>query len=493
MKKIVMLDWTARKAILEANFDKNPLHGKALLPHIPIKMEVEVSDEEYEEVRRDPRLNAILHEVFQEEVVSFCRRTVVPQLDKLNHEWDKISKPSECQRRLKQVSGTIKGGLPHICEAAQTRMQKKMAEDASLRQKYKHYRWKVAKQTAVTTLAVGTAAAATAGSVATGGATLGLAIVGLYRSVMSGIKLIRDCAIEAEKCQKNVIYGLAYVAKSYGLMEHKGDGESGRLQNLSQADMAGYSPDSTMKAGNTAKELASNFFINSVLKWPVKKTLTSVKDIKGETELWENKLANLTFQSRDLSVQLNELLEKVDDLKNKLAENKARRMGDPHIAKQDALDLDREDKAYNKTIERVEQDVKKLLEKGFYIPSMATWLTIDQLHRRAEAGLKKLENLKPILKALEDKGLGKGTLIASDALDVALGVALAVAGDTYGPATTGSDKFNDALNFLGSNWFECFTVPQDVLSTTNSLYSFAVDSCGATAANGEAAKVLLEQ
>jgi hypothetical protein len=496
MKKILMLDWTVRKAIKEANFDKNPLHGKAVIPHIPIKMEVEVPEEEYDEVRKDPRLHAILHELFQEEVVSYCRRSVVPLLNMLNGEWDRISSLSQFNLRWKQMFNTIEASLPHICETAETKMLKKIAEDASLRQKYKHYRWKVAKQTVVTTLAVGTAAAATAGSVATGGATLGLAVVGLYRSVMSGIKLIRDCAIEAEKCQKNVIYGLAYVSKSYGLMDHKGDGESGRLQSLSQADMAGYAPSSAKKAGNTAKELSFNFFINSVLKWPIKKTLSSVKDIKVEAELWEKKLANLTFQSRDLSVQLNELLEKTDELTKKLAENEGRRQADPGfyaMVKEAARELDREDKSYNKTVEKVEKDVKKLLEKGFYIPSMATWLTIDELHRRAEAGLKKFENLKPVLKALEDKGLAQGTLIASDALDVVLSVALAVAGDTYGPATVGTDQFNDALSFLGSNWFDCLAVPQDVFGTTNSLYSFAVDSCGAQAVQGEAAKVLLEQ
>jgi hypothetical protein len=177
---------------------------------------------------------------------------------------------------------------------------------------------------------------------------------------MSGIKLIRDCAIEAETCQKNVIYGLAHVAKSYGLMEHTGDGESGRLQNLSQADIAGYTPGSAKKAGNTAKELSSNFFINSVLKWPVKKTLTSVKDIKGETKLWENKLANLTFQSRDLSVQLNALLESMDQLNTKLAENGARRTADPAfyaMVKEAARELDREDKAYSQMVENVEKDV----------------------------------------------------------------------------------------------------------------------------------------
>ncbi len=267
------------------------------------------------------------------------------------------------------------------------------------------------------------------------------------------------------------------------------------FQNLSQADIAGYTPGSAKKAGNTAKELSSNFFINSVLKWPVKKTLTSVKDIKGETELWENKLANLTFQSRDLSVQLHALLESMDQRNTKLAENGARRTADPAfyaMVKEAARELDREDKAYSQMVENVEKDVKKLLEKGFYIPSMAKWLTIDQLHVRAEAGLKKLENLKPILRALEDKGLGKGTLIASDALDIALGVALAIAGDTYAPVTAGSDQFNDSLSFLGSNWFDCFTVPQDVYATTNSLYSFAVDTCGAPPVYGEAGKILLE-
>ncbi len=115
MKKIVMLDWTVGKAIKEANFDKNPLRGKALLPHIPIKMEVEVPDEEYEEVSEDPRLHAVLHEVFQEEVVSYCRRRVVPLLNMLNGDWDRISTLSQFNQRWKQMFDTIEGSLPHIC------------------------------------------------------------------------------------------------------------------------------------------------------------------------------------------------------------------------------------------------------------------------------------------------------------------------------------------------------------------------------------------
>jgi hypothetical protein len=177
MKKIVMLDWTVRKAIKVANFDKNPLHGKALLPHIPIKMEVEVPDEEYEEVSEDPRLHAVLHQVFREEIVSYCSSEGRPATQHAKRRLDRISTLSQFNQRWKQMFDTIEGSLPHICQVAEIKMQKKIAEDTNLRQKYKHYRWKVAKQSAVTTLAVGTAAAATAGSVATGGATLGLAVV----------------------------------------------------------------------------------------------------------------------------------------------------------------------------------------------------------------------------------------------------------------------------------------------------------------------------
>lgn len=501
MKKITMLEWTVRKAIKAANNDTNPLHGKALLPHIPIKMEIEVPDDEYEEISRDPRLHQVLHDIFKEEAVNYCRTHVVPVLENLNAQWDRITKLSQFEARWKGAFEIIKGSLPHICDAAEAKMKRTIAEDASLRKKYKHYRWKVAKQTGTTALAVGTAAAATAGSVAAGGAPLGLAIVALYRSVTSAIKLVRDCAIEAETCQKNVVYGLAYLAHSYGLTDSVTDskehGEDARFRKLAQADMAGYSPRRGKEAGNTAKELSYNFFVNSVLKWPIKKRLASVKDIQGETELWENKLANLSFQSRDLSVKLNELLEKTDDLKYRLGANEALRSEVPDgksMPKSAARNLDKDDKAYNRLLKKVEKDIKQLLEKGFYIPSMGKWLTIDELYSRAEAGLKKLEMVKPILKALGKKGLAKGTLIASDALDLVVGIGLAVAGDTTGPAIAGAagDKFKDALSFMGSNWFDCFTVPQDVYATTNSLYSFAVDTCGAPAAQAEIAKILLE-
>jgi tetratricopeptide (TPR) repeat protein len=498
MKKITILEWTVRKALKEAKGYSKPPFKYLVVPSIPIKMEVEVPDEQWELVNRDPLLLGVLHGLFKAEVVKYCRDRLFSVLDRIDRGWDQYSKLSTFDLRMKQLRQAIRQGMENICDECDKEIPKKIAELAAQQQKYSHYRFKVAKQAVLNTAAVGTAVACTAGAAfATAGASLPLAVVGLYRAVMGMVKFIIDCAKEAEGCQHNVIHGLAFVAKSYGLTDDKKGTEKERFQTLAQADTAGYKKGGSRapsKASNTAKELASNFFLNSILKYPAKKTLTSVKDIQGEVDLWENKLANLGFQAHDLSGQLAVLLEKMDQLDVKLKENEALRSDDPGfyaMVKSAARELDRQDENYNKAIKKAEKEVKKLLSKGFYIPSMAQWITIDQLHKRAEEGGKKIETLKPILKTLETQGLAKGTLIASQALDLVVSISLAGATYGFGAASTATAP-TDWQAYLFSSAFDAVTGPQDTVATVNSLYDFAVSTCKAPEVNGEVMKILLE-
>lgn len=498
MKKITILDWSVRKALKEARgYDTLPFKNLAV-PKIAIKMQVEVPDEQWELVNKDPLLQAVLHDLFKEEVLKFCGNRLFPVLDRIDRGWEQYSKLSQFNIRLQELREKIKQGLEEICDECDKKIPEKIKELAAQEAKYKHYRFKVAKQAVLNTAAVGTAVASTAGvAFATAGASLPLAVVGLYRAIMSMVKFIIDCAKEAEACQRNVVYGLAFVAKSYGLTDHKGSGETERFVNLAQADTAGYKKGGARapsKGSNTAKELASNFFLNSILKVPAKKTLTSIKDIQGEVDLWENKLANLSFQAHDLSGQLAELIEKIDQLDAKLKENEARRSDDPAfyaMVKPAARELDREDEKHEKSLEKAEKDVKKLLDKGFYIPSMAKWITIPELHTRAESGGKRIETLKPLLKTLETEGLMKHTLIVSQALDVLVSISLTAANYGVGVTST-STAPTDWQAFLKSNTFDAVTAPQDTISTVNSLYDFAVSTCKAPAVDGEVMKVLLE-
>jgi len=498
VKKITILEWTVRKALKEAKgYDDSPFKY-LVVPRIPIKMEVEVPDEQWELVRGDPLLQAVLHDLFKDEVVKFCGNKLYPVLDRIDRGWEQYSKLSQFNLRMQELRQKIKQGLENVCDECDKEIPKKIAELAAQQAKYKHYRFKVAKQAVLNTAALGTAVASTAGvAFATAGASLPLAVVGLYRSVMTMVKFIIDCAKEAEACQKNVIYGLAYVAKSYGLTDHKGSGEEGRFVNLAQADTAAFKKGGAKapsQGANTAKELASNFFLNSILKVPAKKTLTSVKDIQGEVDLWENKLANLSFQAHDLSGQLAELLEKMDQLDVKLKENETLRSDDPGfyaMVKPAARELDRQDEKYNKALKKAGKDVNKLLTKGFYIPSMAKWITIDELHTRAESGGKRIETLKPILKTLETQGLAKGTLIASQALDLVVNISLTVTSYTVS-GLSDSVAPTDWQNLLKSNPFDGLGVPQDTIGTVNSLYDFAVSTGKAPEVNGEVMKILLE-
>jgi hypothetical protein len=207
-----------------------------------------------------------------------------------------------------------------------------------------------------------------------------------------------------------------------------------------------------------------------------------------------NKLANLSFQAHDLSVQLAELLEKMDQLDVKLKENEALRSDDPGfyaMVKSAARELDRQDDNYNKALKKAEKEVKKLLDNGFYIPSMAKWITIDELHTRAESGGEKIETLKPILKTLETEGLAKGTLIASQALDIVVNISLTVTSYTVGGMSS-SVATTDWQNLLKSNPFDGLGVPQDTIGTVNTLYDFAVSTCKAPEVDGEVMKILLE-
>jgi DNA repair exonuclease SbcCD ATPase subunit len=498
VKKIAILDWTLLKALKEAKkFERTPFKN-LLVPKIAIKMEVEVPDEQWELVNKDPLLLGVLHKLFKDEVVKYCRDRLFSVLDRIDRGWEQYSKLSTFNLRMQQLRQAIRLGMENICDECEKKIPEKIAELTAQQQKYSHYRFKVAKQAVLNTAALGTAVASTAGvAFATAGASLPLAVVGLYRSVMTMVKFIIDCAKEAEGCQHNVIYGLAFVAKSYGLTDQKGGTEKERFETLAQADTAGYKKGGSrapIKASNTAKELASNFFLNSILKYPAKKTLTSVKDIQGEVDLWENKLANLSFQAHDLSVQLAELLEKMDQLDVKLKENEALRSDDPGfyaMVKSAARELDRQDDNYNKALKKAEKEVKKLLDNGFYIPSMAKWITIDELHTRAESGGEKIETLKPILKTLETEGLAKGTLIASQALDIVVNISLTVTSYTVGGMSS-SVAPTDWQNLLKSNPFDGLGVPQDTIGTVNTLYDFAVSTCKAPEVDGEVMKILLE-
>lgn len=449
MKDVVILEnWSLKQAIFSARGNADPFKFFPI-PQVPINVTIQVPDEEFEALNHDPLMQAVLHEAFHSEIISYVNKNIIPPMAAIDKVWDrkKLSELGPAVRAWKQSLTD----LPGIYRACEIKMKYKMGEIGLQKKQYQRYRWKVAKQAVTNTAAVGTAVAGVAGSAAAGGATLVLAVVGLYRSVMSMAKFICDCAVEAETCQRNVIQGIDYLKKHYGV-------GAGAVSGAK-------------KATNTAKEISSNFFLNSVLKAPRKKQLTTIKDIKGEVNLWGNKLANLRYQAHDLSGQLAQLLGKVDKMNAELRLDAAVAAEMPDTGKWKSK-LDKIEKKHQKALESVEKDINQLLEKGFYIPSMAKWLTIDTLYKRAESGGAKVKGLDSLLDKWEKEGLAKGALIASDAMDVALGVALMAA--SYGESAVTADN----TLFLTSDTVFAITAPQDTLGTINTLYDFAV-SCGA--------------
>jgi hypothetical protein len=450
MKDVVVLsNWLLKNVIMEVSGGKDPFKYFPI-PKVPINVTVQVADEDWQAMTKDPLLWDTMRQTFKGVIKSHVNKTIIPTLHKYDERW-KTAHLREFASLRKSVTREVNESLEKIYPACERMMKYKMAEIAGQKQQYQRYRWKVAKQAVINTAAVGTAVAGVAGSAAAGGATLALAIVGLYRSVMGMIKFICDCAIEAETCQRNVIQGIDYVKKSYGL---------------------GAGPVSgAKKAGNTAKELSSNFFLDSVLRAPRKKQLTTIDNIKKELTLWGDKLANLRSQAHDLSVQLGELLEKQHKMMAELAVDAAVAAELPDTGKWKSK-LDEIEKKHKKALKETEKDTKQLLEKGFYIPSMAKWITIEELHKRAETGGAKIKGLDSLLDKWEKEGLAKGALIASAAMDVALSISLMVANYTESALTA------DNTLFLTSDTFFGITAPQDLVGTINTLYDFAI-SCGA--------------
>jgi len=338
MPNIVVLDWTLEKLI------KNQIPAPLVLnyievPPLPINVVYDVPAPTFSLIQRDTLLNQIMRDEYQKALVAVVQTRVIPRLRVLDEQAGSASfKDYAVARRLafKSIELDLDKGMKDGDAAFSTRLKRLETE----KKEYKGYRAKVGKRVAKFTLGVGAAAVGVAGTVGTMGAALPLAIIGLYRSIMEGTKLLRDVLLEAEGCEKNVVKGLASLKLTYGK-----DKNLGRLREIGTSLM------------------------NSVTAFPFNtKFNTNGATISAENDLWRGKLTHLRFIAHELATDLNELLEKSDRLLELIE-------GDPTK------------KNYVKTLKSVHSDVNLLLEKGFYIPSMAKRIRIPETHQRAERGL----------------------------------------------------------------------------------------------------------
>lgn len=426
--------WDLLGAVKDASGGEDPF-DYINVPRVSLGVTLTLPEEEFKRV--DPLAEDQMREICKSMFVEYCRTRLIPLLNLFDILYDEIEKLDEFHHTIiMQMRDVVEREVEEVKKECQKEMRKYLTEITHQRHKYGEYRGQVTKRAIQTTVALGTAVAATAGGVASGGATLALGLVSLYQAVMATAKLIRDCAVEAEECQRNVIKALHKLSTSYGVKQ-----DGGKVSGA-------------QKAGNTSKELAANFFLNTILKLPaIKNNLASVAQVKSEVELWENKLSNLRYQAHDLTETLTKYIGNQEMLVKDLG----------YCEKHG---LDSEKKKHAKTLEKAEKNVKKILEEGMYIPSMGKSITITDLHLRAQSGTREVPKLKAVLDQLESH-LSPGTLLASQALDVAVGVAMIIANYSYG-ATHLDDTFFGSAQFFG------VTAPQDGYATVNSLYDLAI-------------------
>jgi len=335
---VVVFRQTLDKFILHvANLQLNLRYIE--VPPLPIEVTYDVSVTTQSLLRSDPLLFNLMVEEYQKAIIKIIQTRIVGRLQSLDEQAG--SAPFEeyaDTRRLafQSIELDLDKGMKDGDAAFAQRVQRLAMEKSQ----YGSYRKEVGKRVAKFSLSVGAAAVGVGASAGTFGAALPLAIVGLYRAIMEGTKLFRDVLLEAEACEKNVFNGLLSLKKTYGMDQNLGRG----------------------------REISASL-INSVTAFPLTtKYNLNGKKISEECALWNGKLTHLRVLAHELATDLNDLIQKTEQLISQI-------VGDPTK------------KSYVKALESVESDVELLLDRGFYIPSMAKRIKIPDAHARAEKGL----------------------------------------------------------------------------------------------------------
>ena len=348
MPAVTLLNWNLRAAI--TNRPEINAHLKhVVIPDIPMRVNMDLHQQDYLLIDRDPLLNQILRETCQEAFVQVIRSRILPRLQQLDQQC--VSMDLEQYAILRQQTLTlIRSDIASAAQNAKAALTERIGRLELEKNQYKGYRNKVAISTVTTVASAVAAGAGLAGAVGTGGATLAISVIAGYRTVMGGFKLIVDSWQEALTVQKRVEDGLKSLKATYATGTSRG----------------------------VAREVGLSAF-NAVAKLPIaSSSMANLKTISDDNELWKGKLTHLRFLAHELSEKLNGLLHDTEEL-----------------SRQMSINPDMKDKTGKL------DEINKLLTEGYRYPTMKRKLTIQKAHQEAESGLKAQEKVEELINELK--------------------------------------------------------------------------------------------
>jgi hypothetical protein len=214
-------------------------------------------------------------------------------LKKFDEVYDKVSKPADVSKIDKllvaQMKTTITRYQPVLEKIPVMRWKKFVAQ----KKQYRDYQIKTGLDITVGVLSTAGGALAVAGAVGTGGASLVLGIVGLVRGIAALAKQIQDAARDAEKVEKVLKGDLDTLMSRY----QKASGEA--------------------KKGTQGASEVGGSVLKGILGADAPFLATLPKCSSNYT-LWDNKVAGLAGNGRNLSAQIVKGLTACDKLEKLL-------------------------------------------------------------------------------------------------------------------------------------------------------------------------------
>jgi len=207
-------------------------------------------------------------------------------------------KPEDITAELSKDVKTLVTDLSiTVSKIPQARWNKFVAQ----KKQYHEYKIKCAQEIALGTLGVIGGAAGVAASVPTGGASLALGIVSLVRSTAQLVRLGANLWKEAETVQDGLVADIGKLKMAY-------------LDGMEKA-----------KKTVGAQEIGAGVLKGILGTHPP--FIATVPKCEEDYKLWDNKVAHLAVNNREIAKEAVELLDKVIELEKTMATSKSKEAG----------------------------------------------------------------------------------------------------------------------------------------------------------------------
>ena len=351
MRKIVIFQWNLASAI-----DYKPRRIRKI-PPLPVHMELLANDQNADllvQIGKDPLLHQRLVDICKEVFSESAKR-----LEAFLKNWDESPRgrvapgpgvpagadETEGLKRLDEKYKSEEKTSQQVVKQEWEALLKSLGEE---REQYKRYKKEVTIKVTMGTFGFLAAVAVVGVTAAMTGGVSALAIVGLWRSIAKGLKTILDLHEEAEGIQRRL---------------------ERRLKTLWER----FDQKKKSRAWGITKD-AGWAMVNDFL--PLQRA--NIDTAKYDAGLLKNKLCHIRDQAHELSENLNELLDKTEDLDKQYWDR-------TFVGPNAQAAKTRAERAYQKMTEQV-----------------ILWLEeIPKLHLRAENGIPRAEALRKELAQLQ--------------------------------------------------------------------------------------------